>query len=216
MFYFYKRGGSLGKPPQFSQALPKYNSKTIKISKIFLTAIGLAIGVTIAACVTLILIFRPYRYTGKAYEIREELAPPQDRTSSQAEEIPMTDRQREILNKLSQDPEYMAEVAKRQQMLGIGSLAPAASTPAYIDKQAIEARTGKPAVFGGTEEFFQYCGDADAVFWNPVDIGGSIQSRQEYLLAKLKTILLSVFSASLIISYLILYSRKKRIRILIN
>jgi hypothetical protein len=54
------------------------------------------------------------------------------------------------------------------------------------------------------------------VTWDPTEIENSILSRQQYLLTKIKTILLIVLPSSLTVCYLILYARKKRIRILIN
>jgi hypothetical protein len=69
-------------------------------------------------------------------------------------------------------------------------------------------------------EFFEYCDNTNGIVtWTPgslADIEASIQSREQFLLAKIRTLLLMTFFASFIICYVFLYARKKRIRILIN
>ena len=191
---------------------------TIKISKILLASVGLSLLLTGATGIALALTFKPYRYTGKADEIYRELQPsPQSMDLPQEEGTPITDSAHRAWAEYDKmHPEVAEGRERRMKLLGVTPSSSKETTPVYRDRKAWERTTGKPLIFGGTEEFFKYCGDGDGVSWTPMDIEGSIQSRQQYLISKIEHILLVIFPVSLILSYLILYGRKKRIRILIN
>jgi hypothetical protein len=179
--------------------------KTIRISRILLTSVGIAILLTGAVAIVVGIAFKPYRYTGKAREISDELTRPDIGVPNYAYD-PDPEKgtiYRDSSGKPLPDSEMQA-IHERDFRLEVADY-----------HRRLEEKQ-KNRVFGGTHEFFRYCGDADAVFWNPTDIEGSIESRQYYLVAKIKTVLLIVFLASLSISYIGQYARKNRIKIIVN
>jgi hypothetical protein len=197
-------------------------SRTLRISKTFLDSIVISMFLTICTGIILLKTFNPLRYTGKAAEIYGELITPIEWPTPSDDPPRSPDSlTEEYLIYLKKHPEKEAEeqigIERRKKMLGNVPLVPAATTPVYIDREEFENKTGKILIFGGTEEFFQYCHDAGgAVTWNREDIEGSIRSREDYLLARMGKILLFVLPIGFIISYLILYSWKNKIKIIIN
>jgi hypothetical protein len=179
--------------------------KTIRISKMLLTSISISLLSTAAVGIILGLTFRPYRYSGKAEDIYRQLTAP-DKFVRTFRDYDHTgtiyrDKNGVQLSDSAADALYYEECE-------------AADSAAKIEW---ENNRRKSLTFGGVEEFFRYCGDDNgAVTWNPTEIESSIRSRQEYLVTKIRTILLIVLPTSLAICYLILYARKKRIKILIN
>jgi hypothetical protein len=179
--------------------------RTIRISKMLLTSIGISLLSTTAVGIILGLTFRPYRYSGKAKDIYRQLTAP-DKFVRPFRDYDHTgtiyrDKNGVQLSDSAADALYYEECEAADS----------------VAKKEWENNRRNTLTFGGVEEFFRYCQDANGVVtWNPTEIENSIQSRQQYLLTKIKTILLIVLPTSLTVWYLILYALKKRIRILIN
>jgi hypothetical protein len=206
--------------------------KVIRISKILLAAIALATVLTCILSIITCLVVRPYRYTGKAYAIHLELAPPAAKNPNNYEFGKHTGYSTLVEGNLKHfdengielsEDEYQRrnrEVIDRQSDGGESSagasLAPAAVTPAYIERKGTKEKPGPELIFGGTEEFFQFCNNSDGVIWNPADIEASIDSRELYLVSKIKQLMIVSFAASFSIFYLGLFVRKRGIRVVIE
>lgn len=228
----------------------------VRISKIFLISVAIAIALAGVTGIVLGLTFKPYRYTGDAEIIHQELGAPREFTppvhnpyenklvtdslrktvitpSDSARFASMKDSiievkgkslwmiERSTLEYLYYDSIVKARLPR--SIFSADSVAETQYSESNLEIDSIARRDWErnrlkdvPSV----SEFFDYCDNTDGVVtWTPgslAEIEASIQSREQYLLAKIRTILLMTFFASFIISYLLLYVRKKRIRVLIN
>jgi hypothetical protein len=182
--------------------VPDSARKILRISKTFLKSAIISTSLTLLVGIALWIIFRPYRYTGRVSEIYNELNCP----------VPTF-------------PEFDPRVNYRVDENGVklpewearGMYAQECDRKRELAKKEWEEKLPKNLIFGGTRQFFEYCDNSDGiVIWNPEDIGGSIESRQNYLLARIKAALLIVFAACFTIVYIVLYFRKHPVKIVIE
>lgn len=181
-------------------------NRAIRISKIFLLSFALAGLVSLITGIILLFIFRPYRYTDKAGEIYKELTLPD----------------MGVLN-YAYDPDRDKGITYQDSM---GNPLPDSAIQAIheqdyqlqmVDFHRRLEEKRKNRIFGGTAEFFNFCrGNDSPVTWNPMNIEGSIQLREDYLIERIKRILFFTMLSSFTILYLVQFIKKHKIRLVIN